>query len=158
MILAGSLCLGLPGCGGDEERDVAQSTVAIAEGTVIPEGVGAPMDTVTPYAGLWDVRMVQGHLARQGVETTQLGEVRNSLLSPPGTRLKAESGEVQVFIYADAGARGLDADSAKLAELQTLPGFQQASLVTADNVAILVIGEDSALRESVRDVVQKRRR
>lgn len=150
------------GCGGAKGGDDAGgSTVSVAEGTVVPEDDGAPIDTVSPYEGVWDLATVRGHLARAGVTTQEAGEVRQAFMGARGVRLRGESGELQVFVYADAGARARDTDrldSTALAVPAVSGGGQRsASIVAANNVAVIVVGPDSSLLRTVTEVLKASR-
>lgn len=147
------------GCGGAKGGDDAGgATVSVAEGTVLPENDGAPIDTVSPYEGVWDIATVRGHLARAGVAMEEDGEIRQSFMGARGVRLRGEPGELQVFVYADAGARARDTDrldSTALIVPTGAGGMQRpASVVTANNVAVIVVGPDSALLRAVTDVLK----
>lgn len=150
------------GCGSAKGGDEgAGATVSVAEGTVVPESEGAPVDTVSPYEGVWDLATVRGHLARAGVATTEAGDVRQPFMGARGVRLRGGSGEMQVFIYADAGARARDTDRLDSTAL-VLPatgGAEQsaASIVTANNLAVIVVGPDSALLRTVTGVLRAQR-
>ena len=151
---------GIAACSGGKGGVDDESTIAVAEGTIVPEGEGAAVDTVNPYEGVWDLAMVRGHLARAGVETIEAGEVRQPFMGARGTRLRGDGGEIQVFIYADAGARARDTDRLDSTAI-VLPGDrpdtpQRAALVTANNLAAIVVGEDSTLLESVSRVLRSR--
>ena len=146
--------------GAKSSSEEAGATVSIAEGTVVPESAGAPVDTVSPYEGMWDLATVRGHLARAGITTTEEGEIRQPFMGARGTRLRGDRGELQVFIYADAGARARDTDRLDSNAL-VLPGGAgsdrgPAAVVTANNLAVIVVGRDSALLESVSGVLRSR--
>jgi hypothetical protein len=150
------------GCGparsGSEDGD---ATVSVAEGTVLPDSEGVAVDTVAPYEGVWDVTTIRGHLARAGITTTEQGEVRQPFMGARGTRLRGDKGELQVFVYADAGARARDTERLDSNALM-LPGEagsapRPAAVVTANNLAVIVVGRDSALLESVTGVLRSRR-
>ncbi len=147
--------------GGNSGSDEVGATVSVAEGTVVPEQDGAPPDTVNPYEGVWDLATVRGHLARAGITTSEEGDVRLPFMGARGTRLRGANGELQVFIYADAGARARDTDRLDTNAL-VLPGStgaasRPAAVVTANNLAVIVVGQDSALLESVTSVLRARR-
>ena len=150
------------GCGGAKSgADDGGGTVSVAEGTVVPESDLAAIDTVNPYEGVWDLETIRGHLARAGITTTEQGEVRQPFMGARGTRLRGEKAELQVFIYADAGARARDTDrldsSALVLPAESGTGGRRASVVTANNLAVIVVGEDSALVQSVTGVLRSRR-
>ena len=150
------------GCGGAKSgSDDGGATVSVAEGTVVPDSEGAPIDTVAAYEGVWDVTTVRGHLARAGVTTIEQGEVRQPFMGARGTRLRGDRGELQVFVYADAGARARDTDrldsNALVLVSEGGAGQRPAAVVTANNLAVIVVGRDSALLESVTGVLRARR-
>ena len=150
------------GCGGAKGGDDAGgSTVSVAEGTIVPETDGAPIDTVSLYEGVWDLATVRGHLARAGVTTEEEGEVRQSFMGARGVRLRGESGELQVFVYADAGARARDTDrldsTALVVPAGAGGGQRPASVVAANNVAVIVLGQDSSLVRTVTEVLKATR-
>ena len=150
------------GCGGAKNgTDEGGATVSVAEGTVVPEMDLAAIDTVNPYEGVWDLATIRGHFARAGISTTEEGAVRQSFMGARGTRLRGEKGELQVFIYADAGARARDTDRLDSNSL-VLPGDaggsqRRASVVTANNLAVIVLGDDSSLAQSVAGALRSRR-
>jgi hypothetical protein len=154
--------IAVAGCGGAKgNADEGGATVSVDEGTVVPETALAAVDTVNPYEGVWDLATIRGHLARAGISTTEQGEVRQPFMGARGTRLRGDKGEFQVFIYADAGARARDTDrldsNALLLPAESGTGRRRASVVTANNLAVIVVGEDSALVESVSGVLRPRR-
>ena len=152
----------IAGCGGAKgSADEGGATVSVAEGTVVPETDLAAIDTVNPYEGVWDLGTIRGHLSRAGVSTTEQGEVRQPFMGARGTRLRGDKGELQVFIYADAGARARDTDrldtNALILPAEAGAGQRRASVVTANNLAVIVVGEDPALVRSVGSVLRSRR-
>lgn len=152
----------LSGCGTAKSgEDGAGATVSVAEGTVVPENEGAPVDTVSPYEGVWDLATVRGHLAKAGVATTEEGDVRQPFMGARGYRLRGGSGEMQVFIYADAGARARDTDrldsTALMVPTASGSGQAPAAIVTADNLAVIVVAPDSALLKTVTGVLRAQR-
>lgn len=155
--IAIGVCVAMGGCGaGKEERAQGEATVAIAEGTVLPGPEGGVVDTVAPFAGVWDVATLQGHLDRRGVATSDEGTIRHPALAPPGVRLRSAAGELQVFVYADAGARAQDTEA--FDSLMSPSPDGPVSLVVAENVAVLVSERDTSLRRAIQGVFQQRRR
>lgn len=159
---ASAMLVTVAGCGGAKGgTDEGGATVSVAEGTVVPESDLASIDTVDLYEGVWDLATIRGHLSRAGIMTTVHGEVRQPFMGARGTRLRGENGELQVFIYADAGARARDTDrlDSNALVLPAEPGTAQrrASVVTANNLAVLIVAEDTALAQSVSGVLKSRR-
>lgn len=140
-----------------DQSDAAGATVAVSEGAVVPMVGGEPVDTVTPYEGVWDLRTLQGRLEGAGLGLTAAGSVSHPFMGTTGVRLLHEEGELQVFVYADALARARDTaplDSNANAAPSGWPA--SATLATSDNVAVIVVSGDSTLRRTVTRVLENK--
>lgn len=152
------MCVAVAGCDRvKDDQTQGEATVAIAEGAVLPVPEGTAVDTVAPFAGVWDVTTLQGHLERRGVVTSDMGAIRHPALAPPGVRLRSAAGDLQVFVYADAGARARDIAALDTLALRSAPNGERLSLVAGDNVAVLVAPHDTSLRQAVQGVFERRR-
>ena len=165
------MALTLPGC----TRDVAPAaTTASAPVQAGADTHASPApsvaerdsrtDTVMARALQWDVAAVQGRLASDTLVATVVGPVAERFMHVPGVLLRVQprrdpqaTAELEVFVYGDAGTRGGDTDA--LDPVRILPANASAhwrapvSLVTANNLAAIVLSSDATLRRRITDAL-----
>ena len=140
-----------------DRGDPAGATIAVSEGAVVPMVDGEPVDTVNPYEGVWDLRTLRGRFEAAGLDLTEAGPVSHPFMGTTGVRLQHEAGELQVFVYADALARARDTapldSNAPGAPSPPSEWPARARVATSNNVAVIVVGDDSALHRTVSQVL-----
>jgi len=135
--------MGIPGCGSTSLDGVTPKT-----------HLGSPGSNQLTLA---DVRT---RLRSAGLEPQAGGQVEQSFLKVPGMLLRFPETELQVFIYPDPAARA--GDTATLDPVKVAPPTMRvtwimpASLVTVENVAVIVLTRDEALRARIRNVLTGR--
>jgi hypothetical protein len=128
-------------------------------------GHATPSDsgsTARPAAGqhaeTWDVAAVEARLRAAGLSPVRDREpVRQPFMSVPGTLLRLDTSDLQVFVYRNARAAALDVrplDTVRVAPPTMMIGWRaRPSLLTVGNVALIVITNDEALRRQVREAL-----
>ncbi|MFN2564605.1 MAG: hypothetical protein ABR499_06275 [Gemmatimonadaceae bacterium] len=148
-------------CGGGDAtvRDTTANSVP-GEGTVAT--VGAPTDTAAPQGATWNLEMVEGQLREAGFTVSRdRTPVNLPFMSVPGTALDLGAGvTVQVYLYGDAAARGLDTDkldtNRAAPRTGAAPWRTPAVLVTDNNLAAIVLAGDQPIRSRIRDALHRR--
>jgi hypothetical protein len=113
-------------------------------------------DSVSAHPVDWTVDLVLERLRSAGLPATLAGPVQQSHMSAPGTRILVPGAELEVYLYGDANATAPDID--RFDQLMRMPDGalmweKPPALVTANNMVIIVLTADAALRERVRDVL-----
>ncbi len=152
-------------CGGSQDRradtlaaDTLVSDVKAASLPVANPALAAvpPRDTVSMYPLTWTVDIVLERLVSAGLSPRLGGAVKEKFMSLPGTRVSIPGAELEVFVYGSATMAAQDID--RFYKLMRMPDGalmwkKPPALVTANNMVILVLTDDTALRERVRDVL-----
>lgn len=148
----------LPGCAGDrrEAGDARPRRDSAAPATV-PAG-GHQRDPVAAQTLTWDVAAVEHRLRDSGLSPVRAPEpVRQPFMAVPGTLFRLSGGELQVYIYGDAGALSRDVaglDTARVAPpTMMIEWLAKPTLITANNLAALLITNDDSLRRRVRSAL-----
>jgi hypothetical protein len=148
------------GDGGDgAENDTAATTVP-GIGTVAT--AGAPGDTAAPQGATWNLEMVEGQLREAGFTVSRdRTPVNLPFMSVPGTALDLGGGvTVQIYLYGDAAARGLDTDKLDPSRAAprggAVPWRTPATLVTDNNMAAIVLTGDLGSRARIGDALHRR--
>lgn len=146
-----SLCLAAA-CARDDVRTAGDSSAAAAESVAAgmpQEGAGSAVDTVRAPAGSWTLALAENKLRatqlppiRQGTQSRRPG------LGVPGTRYSIGGSQLEIFLYADAIARGRDTDA--LDPVQVAPGAVRPALITDGNLAALLFSTDAPTVARVR--------
>lgn len=156
------------GCGnaGNDHPDGAGRSAASA-----PDSLGAPRsfavanpesstvpahDSVSAHAIDWTVDLVLDRLSSGGMMAKVTGPVQVKHMTVPGTRVHVPGAELEVYIYADANATAQDVD--RFDKLMRMPDGalmwqKPPALITANNLVVLVLTSDPAVREHVRRVI-----
>jgi hypothetical protein len=144
-------------CGkGSDTQRTASSTVAANTST--PTSL-LPKDTV-PGAGRlqWTLADVEETLNRIGVKPVRLGSVKQPFLGPVGTVYRVSTGELQVYIYGDAGAVGRDTDKLDTANVapptMKISWIMLPSLITENNLALILLTRDAHLRRQITEAIR----
>jgi hypothetical protein len=147
-------------CGGDDSAAIDTSTTVPGERTV--PTAGAPGDTAAPQGATWNVEMVEGQLREAGFTVSRdRTPVNLAFMSVPGIALDlGGSAAVQIYLYADAGARGADTDKldpSRAAPRGATATFRSpATLVTDNNLAAIVLTSDPAVRARIAEALHRR--
>jgi hypothetical protein len=157
-VLALSMLAASSACGGGNPQGA--DTAVPGAGTV--PTAGAPGDTAAPQGATWNLEMVEGQLREAGFNVSrERTPVNLPFMSVPGTALDLGGGAtVQVYLYGDAAARGIDTD--KLDTTRVVPAGtptpwrSPAALLTDNNLAAIVLTGDEGLRGRVRNALHRR--
>jgi hypothetical protein len=148
-------------CGRDSEDRRVVAVVSDAQGKSFPAAnpvlsAVPARDSVSLYPVTWTVDLVLERLSTAGLTPTRAGPVQQKHMRVPGTRVLIPGAELEVYLYGDANATAPDID--RFDQLMRMPDGvlmwkKPPALVTANNMVILVLTADAALRERVRDVL-----
>jgi hypothetical protein len=113
-------------------------------------------DSVSLYPVTWTVDLVMQRLSGAGLSPTLAGPVQQQHMRVPGTRILIPGAELEVYLYGDANATAPDID--RFDQLMRMPNGalmwkKPPALVTANNMVMVILTADAALRERVRDVL-----
>lgn len=155
-----ALLLFTAGCAGSEREDAGSGDTArdspapqLMPSSSAPDIDVPPRDSVSANPVNWTIPLVMARLADATLTPTFAGPVRVRHMRVPGSAVSIAGAELEVYIYGDAIAAAQDVDA--LYERIRLPGGATAwdrppTLVTANNLAILIHGLDPAGMERVR--------
>lgn len=136
-------------------RATATPDSAPAFKAVNPELSALPArDSVGAHAVDWTVPLVMARLSSAHLAPKVMGSVTVKHMSVPGTLITVPGADLELYLYGDANAAGQDID--RFDRLMAMPGaapvmwVKPPAIVTADNMVIVVLTIDSALRERVR--------
>lgn len=120
-------------------------------------GVLAAPDRSGHASNLLTLADMQARLRTAGFNP-QVGEqVEQSFLGVPGTLLRLPEAELQVYTYSDRVARAGDTASLDTARVvpptMRITWIMPASLVTVENVAVIVLTRDEVLRTRIRNAL-----
>ncbi len=148
-------------CGRDSQDRRADTVASDAKGksfpVVNPELSAVPArDSVSLFPVTWTVDFLLERLASAGLSPTLAGPVQQKHMAVPGTRVLIPGAELEVYLYGDANATAQDVD--RFDRLMRMPDGalmwkKPPALVTANNMVIVVMTADVALRERVRKVL-----
>ena len=153
--------------GGDTAVKQVADTGTASRNNSSPSLAGARPDSTDASAVeaqplLWDSHAVVTRLSAAGLRPEQLGEIRHPFLGVPGLTIRVAGGaaEIQAFIYGDAGAVGRDTrglDSTRVAPpTMQIMWIMPPSLVVDNNLAVIVLTRDEALRTRIRAALTAR--
>jgi hypothetical protein len=150
-------------CRKDGDDAAATDTTAnVVPGANTVPTAGAPGDTAAPQGATWNLEMVEGQLREAGFTINRdRTPVNLPFMSVPGTALDLGGGvSVQVYLYGDAAARGLDTDrldASRAAPPNAAPPWRTpATLVTDNNLAAIVLTGDQGIRSRIGDALHRR--
>jgi hypothetical protein len=165
-VAAGAVILlvacGAPGGGrgavGDSAGARAGARPSRADSAVSPVLAAVPApDSVGAHPVDWTVDLVLQRLASGGLSATPAGPVTARHMRVQGTRVVVPGAELEVYIYGDANAAAQDID--RFDRLMRTPDGALAwnkppALVTSNNMVILIVAADAAVRQRVARVLR----
>lgn len=159
-LLSAVLVMSVVACRSEGDAVDTTATTVPGEGTV--PTAGAPGDTAAPQGATWNLELVEGQLREAGFPVNRdRTPVTLPYMSVPGTALDlGGSVSVQIYLYGDAAARGVDTDKLD-ASRAAPPGTPvtwraPATLVTDNNLAAIVVTGDQALRTRIASALHRR--
>ena len=144
------------------ERAAADSAANAVPGANTVPTAGAPGDTAAPQGATWNLELAEGQLREAGFTVSRdRTPVNIPFMSVPGTALDLGQGaSVQIYLYGDAAARGLDTDrlDASTASPPNTPAPWRtpATLVTDNNMAAIVFTTDRTARGRIAQALHRR--
>lgn len=139
-----------------EERAPAQTALP-----PLPNSTAPPKDSIEGSSPLqWDLAILEQVLMASGLNHVRAGMVRQPFLGDKGVIYRVNGAELQVFLYADAGAVARDTDL--LDTTRVAPPTMQIrwrmppTLIVDNNMVVILLTTDSALRRKVRAAIKKR--
>lgn len=140
--------------GGLTERGSSLDQKAVAVAT--PNVPAA--DTVGSASINWTLADLHHRLRAVGVDAVASGEVRQPFMGGAGVRYRLDEGELQAYIYADAGALARDTDQLDSARVSPptmmIRWAMPPTLIVSDNLALILLTRDPGLRKRIRDAVR----
>jgi hypothetical protein len=124
--------------------------------------VGVPGDTAAPQGATWNLELAEGQLREAGFTVNRdRTPINVPFMSVPGTALDLGNGTtVQVYLYGDAAARGLDTDKLDATRAAprngAAPWRTPATLVTDNNLAAIVLTSDQTARARITEALHRR--
>lgn len=147
--------IALGSCGKDERDRRAQDVVA----SVPPAPLAGPKDTVASAGRLdWNLASVEEVLRKAGLNPVRKGTIRQPFLPGAGVLYEVGRAELQVYIYADAGAVARDTDP--LDTSRVAPPTMQISwrmppaLIVDNNLVAILLTRDESLRRRVKVAIE----
>lgn len=143
--------------GGPDGRSYSDS---VPRGAIAAGGSGAPADTVAANPTTWDAAAVGEALGAHGIKTLgSPSSVSQPFLSVPGLSFELLGGQLQAFMYADAGAVARDASTLDTARVQPptmmISWRAKPTLITANNLLLILVSNDAELRDRVRGAFRR---
>jgi hypothetical protein len=143
---------------GSKDRDVQE------EVPPAPAAIGArPRDTISGASRLqWTLANVEESLRKRGLNPVRGGPVKQPFLGAEGILYQIGPAELQVYLYADAGAVARDTDP--LDATRVAPPNMQVSwrmppaLIVDNNMAVILLTRDELLRRTIRSAIKKSHR
>lgn len=144
-------------CGRDGRQTERSSSVDGETATVATPGL-PPNDTTGSGSINWTLADLHRRLRAVGLDAVAAGEVRQPFMGGPGMRFKLEGGELQAYIYADAGALARDTDRLDTATVSPptmmISWVMPPTLIVSNNLALILLTRDLQLRKKIRDAVR----
>lgn len=116
-----------------------------------------PSDTVGSGSVNWSLPALHKTLCNLGLNPVVQGEVRQPFMGEPGIRYKLNGGELQAYIYADAGAVARDTDQLDTATVSPptmmIHWRTPPTLIISNNLVLILLTNDPELRETIRAAV-----
>lgn len=163
-VIAGSLGT-QPACSraARDQPDSARSTVAVVADSapafqaVNPELSAVPArDSVSAHPVDWTVDLAMARLSSAGLAPKLMGPVQVKHMNVAGTLIGVAGAELEIYLYGDSNASAQDID--RFDKLMAMPGGgpvmweKPPAIVTENNMVIMVLTTDPAVRERVRKV------
>ena len=140
-------------CGRDEASpgDRGDTSAVLRVGSPIVRPV--PRDTVAAVQVQWTVAEILERLRSASIPRELRGEVRQPFLAVRGARISVPGGEIQVFLYGDAGAAGRDVarlDTSRVAPPNVMISWvAPPSLIWHNNMVAILLTRDARLRARI---------
>jgi hypothetical protein len=135
------------------QRDSTPVAVTVVAVPAVPLS-----DTVGSGSINWTLSDLQRRLSGVGLEPVAAGEVRQPFMGGPGMRYEVDGGELQAYIYADAGAVARDTDRLDPATVSPptmmISWKMPPTLIVSNNLALILLTSDPQLRKKIRDAVK----
>lgn len=130
-------------------------------GAVTPGTRRPTVDTIPWPPVQWTADTVRVALEESGLGPAQvLGTIHQPFMRAPAMVIAVPGATLQVFIYGDAAARGRDTDrldTVRVAPPNTMVTWKEpASLLMNNNLAVVVLTRDAAVRHRIRDALEER--
>ena len=145
-------------CGRQADK-VVLSDSGGANAAAATEAPFAPMrDTAGTGSINWTLVDLEKRMRGAGVEAIAAGEVRQPFLRAPGMSFQLQGGELQAYIYGDAGALSRDTDV--LDSVTVSPPTMMIdwklppTLIVSNNLALILLTRDPKVRKRVREAVR----
>ena len=146
-------------CGpGSKDRDAQEKVPPVPAAAA-----SRPKDTVSGASRLqWTLANVEEALRKNGLNPVTAGSVRQPFLGGEGALYRIGPAELQVYLYADAGAVARDTDLLDTARVA--PPTMQVSwrmpptLIVDNNMAAILLTRDDALRKRIRTAFKESHR
>ena len=156
------LCIGLVAIGacgtGAKDRNTSDSVPPPP-----PAVVTRPKDTVAGAGRLqWTLTNLEDALRNNGLNPIRGGSVRQPFLGGEGVLYQIGQADLQVYLYADAGAVARDTDP--LDTTRVAPPTMQISwrmpptLIVDNNMAAILLTRDAGLRRQIRAAIERSHR
>lgn len=155
-------CFGLVAIGacgtGSKDRNTNESVPPPPSAAVT-----RPKDTVAGASRLqWTLTDLEEALRKNGLTPVRGGSVRQPFLGGEGVLYQIGQADLQVYLYADAGAVARDTDP--LDTTRVAPPTMQISwrmpptLIVDNNMAAILLTRDGGLRRQIRAAIEKSHR
>lgn len=127
------------------------------------EGATAAVVTAAPIVPLrdtsgsgainWSVGDLQKRMRDVGIDALPAGDVRQPFLGAPGMRFTMQDGELQAYVYADAGALSRDIDVLDTVTVSPptmmIEWRLPPTLIVSNNLALILLTRDAQLRKNI---------
>lgn len=144
----------------DDARSDSVSAVA-NQPTHVSSDAAPSSDSAGARTFTWSLSALELRLRAEGIKPVATGEVKQPFIGGPGMRYRLIGGELQAFIYADAGAVARDVDqldTVKVAPPTTMISWvMPPKLIVSNNLVLIVLTSDGALRKKIRAAVSVER-
>ena len=126
--------------------------------TVNRASTSPPRDTAGSGAINWTVADLQTRMRDVGIKAIAAGEVHQPFLGSPGARFTMRDGELQAYVFADAGALSRVIDVLDTITVSP-PGMMidwrlPPKLIVSNNLALILLTRDAGLRKTIAEAVR----
>ena len=158
-VLAGLANIVLAAACGRQTDQLAQSDSGGATAAAVTAAPIVPLrDTAGSGAINWTLGDLQKRMRGVQLEAMAAGEVRQPFLSTLGMRFHLPGGELQAYVYADAGALSRDTDVLDTVTVSPptmmIDWKLPPTLIVSNNLALILLTSDPKLRKKVREAVR----
>ena len=145
----------LAGCGNEVKERRDQPPVAPPGGAPAAK----PTDTITASPVQWSLGNLETTLRKAGLNPVRRGVVRQPFLGDEGMAYQVGSAELQVYLYADAGAVARDTEP--LDTTRVAPPTMQITwrmppaLIVDNNMVVILLTRDEVLRRRIKAAIKE---